>query len=116
VRKILFMAQQIFEYSPSSELMQSSPKVLITLFLLGRYNHYLDLMDNTSGKNLDTATAALLSTLPNAKLRDALFDKYVERKNDPKFEAVTASLLTSGDWFAHISEVLEFTETSTGAF
>lgn len=110
------MAQQIFEYSPSSELMQSSPKVLITLFLLGRYNHYLDQMDNPDGLDLDSATAALLSTLPNAVLRDKLFKDYVERKKDSKIGGITASLLTSGDWFAHISEVLEFTETSAGAF
>jgi hypothetical protein len=67
--------------------------------------------------NLDASTAALLSTLPNIPLRDRLFDTYVKRKTDWGDEGfVTASLLTSGDWFAHISEVLEFTETSTGAF
>jgi hypothetical protein len=111
------MAQQIFEYSPSAELMASSPKVLITLFLLGRYNHYLDKMDNPKDVNLDTATAALLSTMPNVKIRDKLFDKYMERKMVMGEEGqITASVLTTGDWFANISETLEFTESSTGAF
>jgi hypothetical protein len=96
--------------------MASSPKVLITLFLLGRYNHYLDKMDNPVNVNIDTMTAALLSTMPNPVSRDALLDKYTVRKDNPKFDKTTASLLTTGDWFAQISEVLEFTETSTGSF
>ena len=113
-----FMAQQtLFEYSPSSELMASSPRTLITLFLLGRYNHYLDKMDNPSDINLDTTTAALLSTLPNKIARDVLFDSYKKRKEDPKVEnVVTASILTTGDWFAQLSDTLEFTEKSTGGF
>jgi hypothetical protein len=103
-----------FEYSPSAELMGSSPKTLITLFLLGRYNHYLDQMDNPKDINLDTATAALLSTMPNIPIRDVLFKTYLERKNNPNIEVITASILTTGDWFAALSETLEFTERSTG--
>jgi len=110
------MAQTTFEYAPSADLMGSSPKTLITLFLLGRYNHYLDIMDDPKGKNLDTATAALLSTMPNIKIRDKLFDDYILRKKDPEVEATTASLLTTGDWFAQLSDTLEFTERSTGGF
>ena len=105
------------EFTPTTELLSGSPKMMYTYFLLNQCSKYLDAMKQPKDINVDTTTNSLLAFCPDIKRRDALFDKYVERKNDPKIEStVTASILTIGDFQAYLSEVLEFTEKSTAGF
>jgi len=105
------------DFTPTTELLSGSPKMMYTYFLLNQCAKYLDAMRQPKDVNIDTVTNSLLAFCPDVARRDKLFDKYIERKQDPKIEnAVTASILTIGDFQAYLSEVLEFTEKSAGGF
>ena len=104
------------DFTPTTDLLGGSPKMMYTYFLLNQCAKYLDAMKDPDKINVDSATASLLAFCPDVTRRDQLFDKYVDRKKDPKMKEVTASILTIGDFQAYLSEVLEFTEKSSGAF
>lgn len=105
------------DFTPTTELLGGSPKMMYTYFLLNQCAKYLDAMKQPKDVNVDSATTSLLAFCPDVVRRDMLFDMYIKRKLDPKIEnAVTASILTIGDFQAYLSEVLEFTEKSTAGF
>jgi len=105
------------DFTPTTELLSGSPKMMYTYFLLNQCAKYLDAMKQPKEVNVDSATTSLLAFCPDVARRDMLFDAYIKRKMDPKIEnAVTASILTIGDFQAYLSEVLEFTEKSSGGF
>lgn len=109
--------QATTDFTPTTELLAGSPKMMYTYFLLQRAGKYLDAMLNQiDEETLETATASLLAFCPDVKKRDELFDNYVRRKQDPEVGKKTASILTIADFQAYLSEVLEFTEKSTGGF
>jgi len=88
--------------------------MMYTFFLLNQCSKYLDAMKNPKEINVDTATTSLLAFCPDVPTRDRLFDAYETRKKE--LNPVTASILVIGDFQAYLSEVLEFTEKSAGAF
>jgi hypothetical protein len=106
------------DFTPTTDLLGGSPKMMYTYFLLNQCTKYLDAMKTPDKIDVDSATASLLAFCPDTKRRDELLDKYQARKKDPTIgkNVVTASILTIGDFNAYLSEVLEFTEKSTGAF
>jgi hypothetical protein len=105
------------DFTPTTELLGGSPKMMYTYFLLNQCAKYLDAMKQPKDINVDTTTTSLLAFCPDIGRRNTLFDSYQKRKEDPKIgNAVTASILTIGDFQAYLSEVLEFTEKSAGAF
>lgn len=105
------------DFTPTLDLIKGSPKVMYTFFLLSECKNYLAAMRQPDGINIDTTTTSLLAFCPDVPTRDKLWNEYIRRKSDPAVgNAVTASILTIGDFQAYLSEVLEFTETSTGGF
>ena len=104
------------EFTPTTELLGGSPKMMYTYFLLNQCAKYLDGMRTPESINVESATASLLAFCPDITRRDQLLNKYHERIKDTKIGEVTASILTIGDFQAYLSEVLEFTEKSAGGF
>lgn len=105
------------DLTPSTDLLGGSPKMLFTFFLLQRAGKYLDAMMNPEKIDIETATASLLAFCPDITTREKLFKEYKERVKDTKnFSKETASILAISDFQAYLSEVLEFTEKSTGGF
>ena len=104
------------DFTPTTELLGGSPKMMYTYFLLQRAGKYLDAMMNPDEIDIEAATASLLAFCPDVKKRDEMFDSYVRRKNDTTVGKKTASILTIADFQAYLSEVLEFTEKSAGGF
>lgn len=104
------------DFTPTTDLLGGSPKMMYTYFLLNQCTKYLDAMKTPDKIDVEAATASLLAFCPDTKRRDKLLDDFKERCNDPKLKKsiVTASILTIGDFNAYLSEVLEFTEKSTG--
>lgn len=116
-RVLYYYMQPGTDFTPTTELLGGSPKMMYTYFLLNQCAKYLDAMKQPKDVNVDSATTSLLAFCPDVVRRDMLFDMYIKRKLDPKIEnAVTASILTIGDFQAYLSEVLEFTEKSTAGF
>jgi hypothetical protein len=103
------------DFTPTTELLGGSPKMMYTYFLLNQCAKYLDAMKQPKDINVDTTTTSLLAFCPDIARRDQLFQSYLDRKADGG-NSVTASILTIGDFQAYLSEVLEFTEKSAGAF
>jgi hypothetical protein len=106
----------VTDFTPTTELMGGSPKMMYTFFLLFQCGKYLDAMRTPDTIDIESTTASLLAFCPDIKRRDELFDKFKERSKDAKIGKITASILTIGDLTAYLSEVLEFTERSAGAF
>jgi hypothetical protein len=118
-------ASEILTFAVSAK---GSPKIVYTIFLLDACKEYLHDMRKPEEINIDTATTSLLAFCPDVKTRDELWLNYTNRKThgcidpekkiptDKPMNPVTASILTIGDFQAYLSEVLEFTEKSYGAF
>lgn len=110
------------DFTPTTELLNGSPKLMVTFFLFTECKEFSKVMRNPGNANIDTATADLLSYCTDTKKREELWKKFVERKDDIKYgedpqnRTITAALLTKGDFWAYLCEALEFTETSTGGF
>jgi hypothetical protein len=102
------------DFTPTTELLGGSPKMMYTFFLLNQCAKYLDAMKNPESIDIESATASLLAFCPDIGRRDKLFDSFRDRTKDPKIGKITASILTIGDFQAYLSEVLEFTEKSAG--
>ncbi len=103
------------DFTPTTDLLAGSPKMMYTYFLLSECAKYLDAMKQPRDINVDTTTNSLLAFCPNTKLRDKFWQDYIDRKK-AQDSAVTASILTIGDFQAYLSEILEFTEKAHGAF
>jgi hypothetical protein len=103
------------DFTPTTELLGGSPKMMYTYFLLNQCAKYLDAMKQPKDINVDTTTTSLLAFCPDVARRDQLFKSYLDRKKEIESD-VTASILTIGDFQAYLSEVLEFTEKSTAGF
>ena len=108
--------QQSTDFTPTTDLINGSPKNMVTFFLLSRCTEFSRAMQKPDDIDVDAMTADLLSYCPEVSRRNTLWDKYMERKKDPKMKNLTAAILTKGDFWAYICEVLEFTEKSSGAF
>lgn len=110
-------------FTPSNELMSSSPSTIFTFFLFHRWDVYLDAMMKPQEIDVDSATASLLSTCVDGDRRNDFWKKYMDKKEElsrsgkftPEASAITASILTSGEFFAWVAEACEFVEKSTGA-
>jgi len=104
------------DFTPTTDLINGSPKNMVTFFLLSRCTEFSRAMQKPDDVDVDAMTADLLSYCPEVNRRNTLWDKYMDRKKDPKTKNPTAAILTKGDFWAYICEVLEFTEKSTGGF
>jgi len=102
------------DFTPTTELLGGSPKMMYTFFLLNQCAKYLDAMKDPDKINIDTTTTSLLAFCPDISRRNQLFDSYTDRVSSKKMSKETASILTIGDFQAYLSEVLEFTEKSAG--
>lgn len=108
--------QATSDFTPTTDLINGSPKNMVTFFLLSRCTEFSHAMQKPDDIDISAVTADLLSYCPETKARDKMWDAFVERAKDPKIGKVTAAILTKGDFWAYICEVLEFTEKSTGGF
>jgi hypothetical protein len=107
------------DFTPTTELLTGSPKNMATYFIMVEFQEFSrNIRVKSPNIDIDAMTADLLSYCPDTKKRDELLDRYVKRKDDPKIDKsqITAAILTKGDMWAYICEVLEFTEKSAGAF
>jgi len=108
--------QSSTDFTPTTDLLGGSPKMMYTYFLLNQCAKYLDAMRDPDKIDIQSATASLLAFCPDVPTRDRLYDKYKARIKEPNMAKETASILTIGDFQAYLSEVLEFTEKATGGF
>lgn len=110
-------------FTPSNDLMSSSPSTIFTFFLFHRWDVYLDAMMKPNEIDVDSTTASLLSTCVDGDRRNEFWKKYMDKKKelsasgdfDPSTASITASILTSGEFFAWVAEACEFVEKSHGA-
>jgi len=103
-------------------LINGSPKNMVTYFLLNRCNEFSRDIKQHDSVDVSAMTADLLSYCPEVRKREEMWKDFVKRKDDEevkgtaKYKELNAAILTKGDFWAYICEVLEFTERSTGGF
>jgi len=115
---VAFSSKKGFE--PSTDLSEASPNRMFTYFLFHRWDVFLDAMMKPDEVNVDASIASLLSTCTDKKRRREFYDSYLALKDELKGkggdQAISAAILTSGDFFAYVAEACEFTEKSYGGF
>lgn len=86
------------------------PKDYYLLEFFRLYEKYWDEMSRNGNNDLsiDITTGMLIAFCPHKPTREDLWDKYVAKKETKG--ALTASILTAGDFFTYLSDTLEFTE------
>ena len=110
------------DFTPTTDLINGSPKNMVTYFLLNRCNEFSRDIKTHDKVDVSAMTADLLSYCPDVAEREKMWDSFTKRK-DEEIEGMTklgkelnAAILTKGDFWAYICRVLEFTDTSTGGF
>jgi len=105
------------DFTPTTDLINGSPKNMVTYFLLNRCNEFSRAMQDPEKVDISAMTADLLSYCPEVTRREKMWEDFVIRKKTGEGnKEVNAAILTKGDFWAYICEVLEFTERSTGGF
>jgi hypothetical protein len=111
----------------NSLLSNGSPKGAYVYFLLSACKSYLEVMrGDGSASQVHDATMALIAMCPNREKRYELWRFYLKDVGELKKEfsslfgdggaTVHASTFVIGELISYLSEVLEFTEDSTGGF
>ena len=114
--------QTTSDFTPTTDLINGSPKNMVTYFLLNRCNEFSRDIKQHENVDVSAMTADLLSYCPEVKKREEMWSMFVKRKDDTQIESnsrkreLNAAILTKGDFWAYICDVLEFTERSTGGF
>lgn len=114
MRKI-FLMNASSDFTPTTDLINGSPKNMVTYFLLNRCNEFSRAMLDPDKVNVESMTADLLSYCPDISVRTRMWKDFVKRKGEPG-GALNAALLTKGDFWAYICSILEFTEEATGGW
>jgi hypothetical protein len=86
------------------------PKDYYLLEYFRLYEKYWDEMVKNAGSDLtvDVSTGLLLGACPHKATRERLWEGYLKLKGERG--ALTASILTSGEFWDYLSTTLEFTE------
>jgi hypothetical protein len=114
--------QSTSDFTPTTDLINGSPKNMVTYFLLNRCNEFSRDIKQHDNVDVSAMTADLLSYCPEITRREKMWQDFTDRKADTAVESnskkreLNAAILTKGDFWAYICEVLEFTERSTGGF
>jgi hypothetical protein len=97
-----------------------TPSQVYLLFVLSLCKTYFNSVVSLDSRQIDGATAALISFVPDRETRNRLWTEYTQKKNQYESSGDTntlgASVFAVGEVVSHLSEVLEFTTTSSGAF
>jgi len=104
------------DFTPTTDLINGSPKNMVTYFLLNRCNEFSRAMQDPDKVNVEAMVSDLISYCPDIPARTKMWNDYLKRKKDPGSSETNAALLTKGDFWAYICNVLEFTEESTGGW
>jgi hypothetical protein len=103
------------DFTPNTGMAGGSPKTLYLFFLLNLCSRYFEVMRAGEQFDVDSATASLVAFCPDREKREALWKMYVDEKTKTN-SSITASVLVVGDLISYLSEIMEFTEKSTGGF
>lgn len=107
--------QPSIDLTPTTALLNGSPKSMYVFFLLSLAKNYFEVMRVASPhEDIESATAALIAFCPNKTKREELWELYITRKEGSNKSILTASVYTIGDLISYLSETLEFEEESTG--
>lgn len=93
---------------------QQSPKSIYTVFVLGLCKEFFSVIDGLDEKRIDLKTSALIAFVPDSTVRETLWKKY--RTVRDKENVQTASVLIVGDVITHLSDVLEWSDSSNGGW
>lgn len=111
------------DFTPTTDLINGSPKNMVTYFLLNRCNEFSRDIKSHDKVDVSAMTADLLSYCPDVKEREKMYVDFVKRKDDEGTlgrnaaeRELNAAILCKGDFWAYICRVLEFTESSNGGF
>ena len=110
------------DFTPTTDLINGSPKNMVTYFLLNRCNEFSRDIKSHDKIDVSAMTADLLSYCPDEKEREKMWKEFTKRKDeevegyDKQARELNAAILTKGDFWAYICRVLEFTESSNGGF
>ncbi|MCJ7425057.1 hypothetical protein MUP01_12450 [Candidatus Bathyarchaeota archaeon] len=88
---------------------------------MNRCNEFSRDIKQHDNVDVSAMTADLLSYCPEVKTREKMWQDFVKRKEEDgegskQHKELNAAILTKGDFWAYICDVLEFTERSTGGF
>ncbi len=97
-----------------------TPSQIYLLFVLSLCKSYFNAVVTLDNRQIDAATAALISFVPDRETRNRLWDEYTKKKilyeGSGEPSTLGASVYAVGEVVSHLSDVLEFTTTSSGAF
>jgi len=94
----------------------SSPSSIYTYIIFREWCSWSDRVSSApGGEEIDKATAVLLAICPDIKKREELWEAYSKYKFEDG-DALTAATKAAGGLMSHLSDVLEFTSSSYGAF
>jgi hypothetical protein len=96
-----------------------SPKTLYTSFLLGLVREYFGLImaSEVSDTQIESGFSCLVAFVPDREVRQKIWDLYIERRgNEGTQEFRLAAVSCTGELVDYFSEVLDLTESSSGAF
>ena len=107
-------------FMPTTDLLSASPDTMFRYFLFHRWDVFLDDMRNPDKVDVDSTIASLLSTCTDKKKRSEFYNDYLKLKEELGTKtgnpAVSAAILTAGDFFAYIAVLCEFVEEETAGF
>ena len=93
----------------------ASPKTITTVLILRMLERYYIDMGHPDAFDMDGATAALLITCTDEKLRNDLWNQYIDEK-EKTGSVKTASVRAVGKWWEHVVNVLGLQETTSGGW
>ena len=102
-------------------MMGSSPKILYTAFLLGLIREYFGLvMEKDIGEGqIERGFTLLVSFCPDKNTREQILGYYADLtqvEGDKRISKANAAIMSAGLLIDYLSEALDLTESSEGAF
>ena len=105
--------------SSAMMLGAGSPKQMYTSFLLGLVREFFSLVisGNVDDNQIESGFSCLVAFCPEREVREKIWNLYIERRgNENNQEFRRAAISTTGDLVDYLSECLDLTEFSEGAF
>ena len=95
-----------------------SPKNFHLIHFYELHGKYFDLMSKagTGETDIDSATAAIATTITDPKKRNEIWEGYVNKKRDKNVGLIGASVWAVGEMMDYFVETMEILESATGGF
>jgi hypothetical protein len=103
--------------TPSMSDGGASPSFMYSYIIFREWCAWSDRVSMAQDNStIDRATAVLISICPDIKKREELWESYSKIKGESGEHTLTAATTTAGGLMSYLSNILEFTSTSYGAF